>query len=115
MRKLGVWSVAASLALGLAVQQAPAGDEPAVSPWHQKGLLDYWFGTPPTPPKKKKTAEEEAAEAKAKADRKRVEARKAYDDVLRREAICDRLAVSAERAHDAEAQKLVEDLRKRAW
>jgi hypothetical protein len=118
MRKLGVWGVAASLALGLAVQRATANDEPAVAPWPQKGLLDYWFGSSapmPTPEKKKKTAAEEAAEARARADQKRAEARKAYDDVLRREAVCDRLAESAERTHDVETQKLVEDLRKRAW
>ena len=30
-------------------------------------------------------------------------------------AVCDRLAESAERAHDAEAQKLIQDLRDRAW
>lgn len=113
MRKLGVWGVAASLALGLAVQGVTAGDDPPISPLQQKGLLDIWFGSPPTPVKKKKTEAEQAAEAKAKAEQKRAELRQAYDDIVRRWAVCERLRALA--PDDLELLKRVDALSDRAW
>ncbi len=104
MRKLGVWGVAAGLALGLALSRpAAAGDD--LSPWKL-------FSNSKAEEKKK--GEERAALRAPEVRRKAVVGR-ARDDVIRRMAVADRLMELASEANDQLALTLAGELHDRAW
>lgn len=104
MRKLGVWGVAAGLALGLSMSRsAAAGDDP--SPWKL-------FGNSKAEQKKK---DEEREALRAQEARKKAAQRRALDDVIRRMAVADALMKLASEANDELALKLAAELHDRAW
>jgi len=103
MRKLGVWGVAAGMALGLALSRsAVAGDDP---PWKL-------FSSSKAEEKKK---DEERAAMRAQEARRKTTVRRAYDDVIRRMAVADRLMELASEANDQLALKMAGELHDRAW
>lgn len=102
MRKLGVWGVAAGLALGLALSRpASAADE--LSPWRL-------FGAKGEDQKK-----EEDAALRAREARRKAAVGRARDDVIRRMAVADRLMELASEANDQLALTLAGELHDRAW
>jgi hypothetical protein len=104
MRKLGVWGVAAGLALGLA--GAAVADDPGDSPgWRL-------FGSSKADEKKK---EDERAALRAQELRKKAAVKRALDDVIRRMAVADRLMQLASEANDQLALKVAGELHDRAW
>jgi hypothetical protein len=106
MRKLGVWGVAAGLALGMAMSRAAAAGEPGESPsWRL-------FGNPKAEEKKK---EDERAALRAQQARKKAAGKRALDDVIRRMAVADRLMQLASEANDQLALKMAGELHERAW
>lgn len=109
MRKLGAFTKGvAALALGLALHRSAIAEEPGggkPSPW------SHMFRGPKPDEKK----EDPAAVARVRAQRKKADLRRAYSDVLRREAVCDRIRMIASQTGDMEALKLADVLWERAW
>ena len=119
MRKLGVLGLAAGLAVGLAAQGGRADDNQEEQKPPSRSLWQRMFGKEPAPEEKptdpgedsKKTAED----AKAREKRLRQEALGAYEDCMRRLAVCDRLREIANQTGNARLDHQAEELDRRAW
>jgi len=113
MRKLRVWGVAATLALGLAAARGAADGPPS------PGLLGPLFARPPARPKEpdpdESAARQEEARERARAERRSREAQEARVELLRRLAVCDRLEGLAGQSGDANLESKAAELRARAW
>lgn len=124
MRKLGVWSVATALVLGLA-NSARAEDEDKKKEPSRWNIFGRYFGKNPDKEleetfeaESKKGEKEEAKRAQqeqARAERQRALAAKARADYLRRETILDNLKRLASEAGDEATLRKVEDLSDRSW
>ena len=119
MRKLGVWGLAASLAVGLASQEVRADDGEKEKPSSSWSIWPWKWGKGDAPAEKK--ADADAAAKKAAEDGKAREERllqqeyRAREDYLRRQAVCDRLKELATQLQDARLERKAEELFERAW
>jgi len=107
MRKLGAYTGAVAAGLALVLCRPAAAEDPGgkLSPW------SHLFGGSKPDAKK----EDPAAAARASEARKKADIRRAYADLLRRWAVCDRLREIASQKDDLEALKLADMLSDRAW
>jgi hypothetical protein len=131
MLRRGVWGLAATLALALAVRPARAQDSKDKEETPAKPSPGWWSrvtGRPTKPvvdedeeeaknEKKQKEAARKARDAElAREQRMKEAAARAEEDYLRRERVLDRIAQLAQGSNDPEAiLRQVERLTERAW
>jgi hypothetical protein len=130
MHKLGVWGMAATLVLGLAVQGIAAAedDTPEKPPEKPPETRNWWNWTSsrkeqPSPGKllddriETNAAKIRAAEAaeKNREAKRRDEARRAWEAELRRQKVLDKLLQFAVYADDQQTVKRIEALKERSF
>ncbi len=124
MRRMGLWSVIATLCLGLCVPGGRAAEhdspKPSSSPsWWDRLWPHEHKPEPKVEAEEEKTEKETAASASDKSAQLVEQARetreKAKADLMRRQAVCDRLQQIALETEDLDLQKRAEELNERAW